>query len=151
MKTKYVFFLRWLPAILWMLLIFYLSHQPATESAELSRGITEWLKKILSVFMPIEDVNNLHYWVRKNAHFIAYFVLALLVMWPLKKQDAQYAGLKCLGICVLYAISDEVHQLFIDGRSGQVKDVMIDALGALTGIGFFMMGTALTSRKTSKE
>ena len=37
-------------------------------------------------------------------------------------------------ICILYAISDEIHQLFVPGRSGQVSDVLLDTLGAFTGI-----------------
>lgn len=37
--------------------------------------------------------------------------------------------------CVLYAISDEVHQSFVPGRGAQVKDVLIDSAGAIVGIG----------------
>ena len=37
-------------------------------------------------------------------------------------------------ICGLYAISDEIHQLYVQGRSGQVSDVLIDSSGALVGI-----------------
>lgn len=37
-------------------------------------------------------------------------------------------------ICILYAISDEVHQLFVPGRGGQVRDVIIDSAGAIAGI-----------------
>ena len=37
-------------------------------------------------------------------------------------------------ICVIYAISDEIHQLFVPGRAGQVRDVLIDSAGSLLGI-----------------
>jgi VanZ family protein len=40
-----------------------------------------------------------------------------------------------LGVCMLYAASDEVHQIFIPGRGAQVKDVLIDSAGAFVGIG----------------
>jgi VanZ family protein len=42
-----------------------------------------------------------------------------------------------LVFCVLYAISDEVHQLFVPGRGAQVTDVMIDSFGAFVGIGVY--------------
>jgi len=42
-----------------------------------------------------------------------------------------------LGICVLYAVSDEVHQLFVPGRGRQVRDVLIDSAGAIVGIGLY--------------
>lgn len=37
-------------------------------------------------------------------------------------------------ICVLYAINDEIHQLFMPRRGGQVKDVIIDSVGAIVGV-----------------
>lgn len=39
-----------------------------------------------------------------------------------------------LGICILYAISDEFHQLFVPGRGGQIRDVLIDSTGAIVGV-----------------
>jgi len=47
----------------------------------------------------------------------------------------RYKGIKlALLICILYAVSDEVHQLFIPGRGGQFKDVIIDSAGVLVEI-----------------
>ena len=42
-------------------------------------------------------------------------------------------------ICVLYVISDEVYQLFVPGRGGQVKDIIIDSAGATVGIGVYLL------------
>lgn len=39
-----------------------------------------------------------------------------------------------LPICILYAASDEIHQIFVPGRAAQVKDVFIDSAGASVGI-----------------
>ena len=118
-----------------MALIFYLSHQPATESNSLSTGITERVVAIIErVTSDIDfDVSNFNHIIRKNAHFFAYLILGVLVSNALKNN-----GLKgfiiALAICILYAISDEVHQLFIPGRAGQVRDVIIDSAGAVVGI-----------------
>jgi len=39
---------------------------------------------------------------------------------------------------IIYAITDEVHQLFISGRSGRVEDVIIDSIGVLTGVTVYL-------------
>ena len=38
------------------------------------------------------------------------------------------------GIAALYAVTDEFHQLFVPGRSGQFSDVVLDSAGALAGL-----------------
>jgi VanZ family protein len=50
-------------------------------------------------------------------------------------------------ICVLYAISDEVHQLFVPGRGGQVKDIIIDSAGATVGIGVYLLISRVVKRR----
>jgi VanZ family protein len=81
-------------------------------------------------------VENLNHIVRKNAHFFAYLLLGLLVTNALINSDIR--RIKCIilaaAICVLYASSDEIHQLFVPGRGGMVMDVVIDSAGAVIGI-----------------
>ncbi len=132
--------LAWGGVFLWMALIFYLSHQPATESSELSYGVLTmvlgWLHRISPFLAQELEQLQLHHLLRKNAHFLAYLVLALLTMNALAqskvlgKQQVLWAFL----ICLLFAITDEIHQLFIPGRSGEVKDVVLDSVGAAAGI-----------------
>lgn len=136
-------FIFWLPVILWMLLIFYLSHQPGAASSELSSGVTDAIIKFASSFIPSADFNLdfLEHFVRKNAHFFAYFILGVFVLNALsrgKRMTVFKAGM-ALTICMLYAISDELHQYFIPGRSAEVRDVLIDSSGALTGILIFLL------------
>lgn len=134
--------LSWVAAICWMMLIFFLSHQPAEASSELSFNFLNLLLRPFMFLFPSMDVQGdwLHFFIRKNAHFFAYFVLGILfanalqaTFKGLKKSDWKLLGLS-LFLSVLYAISDEIHQLYIPGRSGEIRDVMIDSFGALTGI-----------------
>lgn len=139
----------WLLVVLWMALIFYLSHQPATESNSLSTGITERVVAIIErVTSDIDfDVRNFNHIVRKNAHFFAYLILGVLVSNALKNNGIKGSNrfIIALLICVLYAISDEVHQLYVIGRAGQVKDVIIDSAGAIVGIsGYIVFGKLKT-------
>ena len=138
MKRKII---PWLLVVLWMALIFYLSHQPATKSNGLSKGATEIILETVEKVAPDVDVNkgNFNHILRKNAHFFAYLVLGILVANGLRRSGV--IGYRAIGIailiCILYAISDEVHQLFVPGRGGQVKDVLIDSAGAVVGIGMY--------------
>lgn len=74
--------------------------------------------------------------VRKNAHFFVYLVLGVFVINALRRSGVR--GYRCvvyaLLICILYAASDELHQVFVPGRGAQVKDVIIDSAGACVGI-----------------
>ncbi|WP_034638784.1 VanZ family protein [Desulfofalx alkaliphila] len=148
-------FLSWSLVILWMALIFHLSHQPATVSNELSTGITELIVKTVEKIAPnaefdIRSFNNI---VRKNAHFFAYLVLGMLVINALRRSGVPgyRSVLITLGICVLYAISDEIHQLFIPGRSGEVRDVLIDSTGASLGVAIYWAASRLVKGSKTKD
>ncbi|MZQ99687.1 MAG: VanZ family protein [Acidaminobacter sp.] len=131
--------ISWIAVILWMGVIFSLSTQPAAVSNELSKGVTEIVieavEKVLpAVSLEVEDYN--HY-IRKNAHFFAYMLLGVLVANALRTGDSRtvLANVVLAGvICAGYAVSDEIHQLFVSGRGAQVKDVLIDSGGAAVGI-----------------
>lgn len=133
--------LFWTAVLLWMALIFNLSSQVAEQSNQLSTGITEVIVKTVEKVAPqaefdIKSFNNI---LRKKAHFFAYLILGVLVINALRRSGE--TGIRsvtlALGICVFYAISDEIHQLFVPGRGGQVKDVIIDSAGAGVGVGVY--------------
>lgn len=128
----------WLLVISLMVLIFYLSHQPASESNGLSKATTEIIVKIIDKVAPNMGINkrSFNHILRKNAHFFSYLLLGVLVTKGLRQFGI--TGYKAMGlailICVLFAISDEIHQLYVPGRGGQIKDVIIDSAGAFVGI-----------------
>lgn len=146
--------LSWLAAVIWMAVIFYLSHQPATTSSELSSGLTQFMMNTIEIIVPNQDLNGeaFHLYVRKGAHFFAYFMLGILVLHALR--CSKLLGFQCVGfallICVLYAVSDEVHQLFITGRSGEIRDVLIDSAGSSVGIGVWLVMKRIVKWKKRK-
>lgn len=139
MKRK---ILPWALVILWMAVIFFYSHQPATESVDLSSGITQKILDIITTTAPdIKlDQDSLHTFIRKSAHFGVYLILGVLVTNGLMQNNMSKPKMILLAllICVLYAISDEIHQLYIPGRSGQVSDVLLDSAGGLVGVLFYI-------------
>ncbi|KJS10357.1 MAG: VanZ family protein [Peptococcaceae bacterium BRH_c8a] len=142
-------FISWAAVFLWMALIFNLSAQVAEQSNQLSTGITEVIVKTLAQFAPGADfdIEGFNHIVRKNAHFFAYLMLGILVIYALRKSGVYgYRSVViALGVCVLYAVSDEVHQLFVPGRGGQVQDVIIDSAGVSVGIGLYWVISRLVN------
>ena len=133
--------ISWLAVILWLILIFILSAQPVHKSNGLSKGIAEKIIKNIEKISPDKDISlgRFNHYLRKTAHFFAYMILGILVINVLKLIGV--GGKKrialALLICIIYAITDEFHQLFVPGRGAQVKDVIIDSIGALVGIGIW--------------
>lgn len=127
-----------------MVTIFCLSAQVATDSAKLSSGFSY---KIISLFYPklkemtyeqqIEFYDSLPIPIRKLAHFSIFGLLGVfsfLTMVSYKRIGYVLRNVIAFIICVLYAVSDEIHQLFVVGRSCELRDVIIDSSGAFLGI-----------------
>lgn len=71
--------------------------------------------------------------LRKATHFGEYFALTALWWWALRTRiGAGRALAPAIAIAIGYAITDEAHQSFVDGRVGTWRDVLIDSAGALT-------------------
>ena len=137
----------WILVILWMGVIFTFSSFNSSESSKQSKGIINFfIKNVIEIFdkdltetEELELVSTLHTPVRKLAHFSIYLVLGILVSLLLKTYSFTTKNIILLSIliCFLYACSDEIHQLFISGRSGEFKDILIDTCGSSVGIIIF--------------
>ena len=114
--------------ITWMILIFIMSSFNSVESSNQSGLIVN----IIANMFNINNINLLSLIIRKLAHFTEYFILGLLTYNMIHSYNKK-AYLSVI-ICVLYAISDEIHQMFVPGRSCQIMDMTIDTLGSLLGI-----------------
>lgn len=132
MKRKII---DWLLVILLMVGIFYFSNQEGVASSGTSNGIT----RVIFDFLNLDDVlvfDSFHGLVRKIAHFTIYFILGFLIynaLYHSFKKDLIYLLVLAIVLVMSYAISDEVHQLFIVGRSCEVRDVLIDTSGGSIG------------------
>jgi VanZ family protein len=131
----------WVLVVLWCGLIFYMSSQPADESSRLSLFIAEALDRLLrQIFGPhaaavSEEV------VRKCAHLMEYLALGcLLFMAFVDRAYPVRAVLPVFTFGVLFAVSDELHQLFVPGRAMRLVDILIDTAGIALAV-FIMRGT----------
>lgn len=122
--------LAWLLLVLWMIFIFYMSSCNGNVSSGQSGTIAYVLHNILS----INYSDKLIFIIRKCAHVSEFFILGILVINLVSKYNVKHIYFISFIICVLYASSDEFHQLFVPGRSGQVTDVLIDLIGVVLGL-----------------
>jgi len=133
----------WIAVILWMALIFSFSMETAAESSESSGGFIRTLLETfdrgfltLSYADQHAKIESLSYFVRKSAHFCIFGMLGILVTSAVSTHGlpAKKTALLSLGICALYAVSDEIHQYFVPGRACMLRDMLIDTCGASCGI-----------------
>lgn len=117
--------------IIWVIVIFLLSNDNAVQSNDKSNGIAYFIASKINIM----DTDTLKFVIRKIAHITEYFILGILLLNVLK--DYYNINIKLVIITILfcfsYAISDEVHQLFIQNRSGKFSDVLIDTSGSILG------------------
>ena len=145
----------------WMVTIFGFSAATATESSSLSDKITQRIVIFmepdfsnLSTERQEELFNKVSFAVRKTGHFGEYAILGLFVGGFLLTFEVIGQNIKRIvyseGFGILYAITDEVHQGFVDGRSPQMRDVLIDAVGFLLAL-LFMILLILTHQMMKKN
>jgi VanZ family protein len=124
-----------------MAAIFCFSAQSARESSHLS---TSFARRLFLFFRPALAVYNDEQWqalllatglyIRKAAHFTEFFALGVsLRLWFAALGKPRRALLPAWLLATLYAATDELHQMFVDGRGPALLDVGIDSLGALCG------------------
>ena len=124
-----------------MIALFCFSAQPAELSQNTSNSFTY---KVLSAFEEFRRLDtdkqeqvviDLQFSVRKAAHFSAYMCLSVFMYLSLLQTfKGKLLFLWSYVVCQLYAVSDEVHQFFVPGRSCEIGDMLIDGLGVIAGV-----------------
>jgi VanZ family protein len=140
---------RWLPVAAWMTAVFIASTD-AFSAGHTSRIIIPLLRWLSHGRLSMHQMEGIHFLIRKCAHLTEYGLLAILVWRAMNRagrvRDSGMSapeiwrtlGLALL-ICVPYAASDEFHQSFVPSRSSSVRDVAIDAVGAMIGLGIIAL------------
>lgn len=123
-------FIKFIPAVLWMILIFWLSSIPD---------------------LPSNKFFLLDFIFKKTAHVIEYTALFLLWFKALGNKNPFQAII----FSMVYAFTDEIHQLFVPGRTGRLQDVGIDSIGmiifAILIVKFDLWKTLLSPHPTKKH
>ena len=129
---KLVKILKIIVLILWMIVIFLLSNQTGSESTILSDGV---INSTICKFINNCDPEVYSFIVRKLAHILIYLILGIFSVMNFKNDKEGL--INAFILCITYAFFDELHQMFINSRSGEVRDIIIDIFGSLSGILIF--------------
>ena len=157
-NTAIKILISWILVIIWASVIFYLSSKSAPESTVQSQTIINSFAEILGTVIEDEEMmTSIDGIVRESAHGIEYFILGMLVFNALfttlnyRKQEelllTAETGVECTDkfraincmiyaciVCSIYALSDEIHQIPIPGRTFELLDLAIDFTGIVLGI-----------------
>ncbi len=133
----------WLLTAAVMYIIFSFSSENGEQSKEVSEGV-------LSII--IEYLGNIvsHNVLRKIAHFTEYAALGFCMSGAICFTFSKNKFYIPLIPCVLYAVSDEIHQYFVPERACRVFDVFVDSCGSSVGILIFLLIVFLI-RKHKKQ
>lgn len=154
MKKRIILYI--ILTIVCMITIFYFSSRNTIES----NGTSKWLiKYFVTIYEKVTKsnvneeliINKLNYPVRKLAHFSIYFLLGIIIYLLFLQTNLKRKLLISISLCIIYAFFDEVHQLFVLGRTAQALDVFIDSMGSLLGILLLKIGSDRHDEKQIKH
>ncbi|MCI8659817.1 MAG: VanZ family protein [Lachnospiraceae bacterium] len=156
MKNSLKKYLSWIPPFLIATAIFIFSSQPADESTSTSNGVIhiliEFAGKLNILDLKHADPDALYKIlqtpIRKGAHITEFAVLNLSLIYALSSWNIK--GMKLIRtaflLTVLYACTDEFHQIFVPGRAGLIQDVLIDSIGPMIILGSYILYQLLKKR-----
>lgn len=132
-KSKIIFsVIFWIISVLIMIAIFKFSADNAEESNEISTGLLDIVITYIGNFIS-------HNVFREIAHFIEFAALGFFMTGAIYNTFNKLKFYIPLIPCVLYGVSDEIHQIFVPDRAFELVDILIDSSGALLGIMIFIL------------
>ena len=130
-----------------MVFIFVQSAFPADLSSRESGLIVSLVRLFWDA-----DPETITYVVRKCAHFIEYLALGWSLLLPVTNRFGRLGGLYAWVFGSLYAVTDEIHQIFVKERRCELSDVLLDSAGVLTGLLIaFALSMFRAGRQSYKE
>lgn len=139
-------------------IIFSFSNQNGNDSGSISKKITKILTNKIEYIQKMDKLEKekclkrIEHIVRKIAHFSIYAlcgILLICLMLTFRIKNIIRIGIS-FSFGIIYAISDEIHQSFIPGRSAQLTDVLIDTSGVIFGIVLVLLIYTLIKKKRLK-
>lgn len=157
---KVIRYMLFVCIVLWLAVIYSFSAKNGVSSSNYSGGITKKVLKIIYPSYEHKDVRTkkiifqkTNFYIRKTAHFAEYAILAVLVTFFLLTFNMGFisAIIFTVALCCAFAAGDEIHQMFVKGRSPQMKDVILDTIGALAGSVFASLAVRIVFEVCNKN
>lgn len=152
MQKKYVILIF---IILMMMAIFGFSSKNSRVSDKMSKGlinvVVSGYEKIFNISLNNQEIQDkLNFIVRKTAHFTEYFILGLFLYLFIEefKITSTYWYVALIGL--VFAATDEFHQLFVSGRTAKITDVLIDTSGIMLSLIIMKVYEVLNGKRKKK-
>ena len=142
--------LTFIPVLAIAAMIFFFSAQNAEDSSDSSGRVAALILRLVTDAEPDDPdfqikVDQISGVVRKLAHFTEYLLFGFFLLLHMhhavytcrRRLFVQWAAAAATGI--LYAVTDELHQLLVSGRAAQATDVLIDSSGVIAGTAAFLL------------
>ena len=141
--------------LLWMTVIFMFSSSGSVKSNNTSGQVISSAISVKDKVTSKETkpeakkkiVKKLNYSVRKSAHVFEYFILGILSLNVFDAFNVKRKVLFAIILCILYASSDEFHQIFT-GRTASIIDVLLDSVVSIVGI--YLLNFIFSRRKKGR-
>ena len=159
MPTRRHLFIRWVPLLIWMALIFKGSSD-LLSGEHTSRFFVPFMHWLFGPRLSPDQIGYAHFLFRKCGHLTEYAVLCVLFRRalaslpcfdPTKYLSRWNCNLLAVLLSAMYAATDEFHQTFVPSRTASVHDVLIDTVGAALGLGFYLLLIRLFVTKRTTE
>lgn len=132
-KKKAYIILSWVFVAAVMIFIFLMSSANGETSSDISNSLLMRIIELTGL-----DISS--HFIRKAAHFSEFAALSFLLSNAVFATfNTKKAPVVAFPLACVYAVTDELHQLFSDGRACSVKDMLIDSSGALLGAIIFSL------------
>lgn len=151
--------LLWCAVIFMSMQIFGFSSKTAEESSSTSEKIARQVIEIIDNVIEIDEIkkeemfHTVHFLIRKSAHFAEFSLLTLLVFFLAKSYGLKKYNCAIISLvyCLIFASTDEIHQLYVSGRSGEVRDVFLDFCGGVFSNVYILVGFKIKSSLFDKK
>ena len=146
-------FVWWATTIAWTLTIYELS--TATYGVSLTGWLLSEFLRITGIQVSQESFHAIHFFLRKLAHLTEYCIYALLLYGSFGAgKDFRWSwrrALICIFIASGYSLTDELHQWFVPGRGGSIRDSALDAGGAMLAMAGLYVFSLVSGTRTNSS
>lgn len=125
--NKFYFAISLIIVLTLFILIFCLSHENGEESTETSG----WFTNLLNFLLPFPLTESM---VRTLAHFSEFACLSFFMNNLFVSYKSKLCPVNACVLSFIYAITDEIHQIFVPGRACQLQDMLVDLAGIVSGM-----------------
>jgi len=156
LKSKLLLITLWIITICWIGIIFFLSSQNGEQTANTSVGIAKKTAEVIYTQPTIQQINSIHFDLRRISHIGLFFILGGLVHAAVKstfnyfnRKSILLPWIIAVAISSFYGFFDEWHKQFIPGRHFDTGETLLNVISSIAGVAIAFGIMAIYKRKNT--